>query len=61
MEALHEWMWSGLRKPQTMRSSGVTRGVCVGLFSPLGLEGQEGPAGPPQQRCQATGGLGVGA
>lgn len=32
-----------------------------GAFSPLGLEGQEGPAGPPQQRRQATCGLGVGA
>lgn len=32
-----------------------------GAFSPLGLEGQEGPAGPPQQRRQATCGLGVAA
>ena len=61
MEAPQERMWSGLRKLQTMCSSGATRCVCGGVwacFSPLGLEGQEGP---PKQRDQATCGLAVGA
>lgn len=49
MEARHERMWSGLRKLQTMRSSGETKCVCGGAVLPAGPGGASGAteAGAP--------------